>query len=79
MDKDFNSKFVVLDAKPIVGRHTAAELAPALKDSIAAFEIDKEKCHAIVRDGAMRATTELAGFDSIWCLAHILNRVILYN
>lgn len=66
--------FTVLDAKPIKGNHTKESLAPMLTEIIDEYTIG-EKVHAVVRDGAMGATTNFAGLSSIWCWAHILNRV----
>ena len=68
-------KFSVLDAMPVVGKHTAENLSSILEESIDHFEIERSKCHLVVRDGGMKATTNAAGFDSLWCWAHVLNLV----
>jgi hypothetical protein len=60
---------------PIVEKHNAANLSSILNNAIDNFGIDRNKIHVIVRDGGMKATTEAAGFSSLWCWAHILSRV----
>jgi hypothetical protein len=74
-----NLKHKILDASPLINAsHTAGNVAPILSKVIDDYSL-RDRVHVIVRDGAMAATTNLAGFDSIWCFAHILNRVIFIN
>lgn len=75
MDVEFKPKFSVIDVVPIVGRHDASNLSTILKNAMDSFGIDQQKVHVVVRDGGMKATTEAAGFKSLWCWAHVLNRV----
>nr|CAD2171629.1 unnamed protein product [Meloidogyne enterolobii] len=72
------AKFIVLGAKPIKGRHTAAELKELLRFVLNNFEIE-EKIFLIVRDSAevmIKVANDL-GFKSIDCFAHKLNLVFL--
>lgn len=65
----------ILDARPLTNpSYTAAVVAPILTNVVETYGLTG-KIHVIVRDGGMSATTRLAGFESIWCFAHILNRV----
>lgn len=65
--------FTVLDAKPLLNDHKKETVAPIIAEILEEYGIDQKKIHAIVRGGAMGATTRLAGIDSIWCFAHVLN------
>lgn len=75
IDAEMKPKFSLIDVMPVIGKHDAQNLSSILIKAIDTFGIDKSKIHVIVRDGGMKATTEAAGFGSIWCWAHILNRV----
>nr|CAD2124788.1 unnamed protein product [Meloidogyne enterolobii] len=69
------AKFIVLGAKPIKGRHTAAELKELLRFVLNNFEIE-EKIFLIVRDSAevmIKVANDL-GFKSIDCFAHKLKK-----
>ena len=77
IDKDMAPCFCVLAARSIrSGSHTAPILAKLLKEIFKEFKID-EKIDVILRDGAMESTN-LSGFQSVWCTAHILNLVLLF-
>jgi len=77
LDAKMKPKFFVLDVIPVAGKHDAANLSAILQDAIGRYGIEQRKCHVIVRDGGMRATTEAAGFTSVWCWAHVLNRAVI--
>ena len=75
LDENMVPRFTIVDSMPIVGDHTKENLAPMITGLLSEFEIADKKCHAIVRDGAMGATANTTGHSSIWCFAHLLNRV----
>jgi len=77
LDEEMKPKFSLIDVMPVVGKHDAQNLSTILTKAIDKFGIDKSKIHVIVRDGGMKATTEAAGFESIWCWAHVLNRAVV--
>ncbi|VDL66349.1 unnamed protein product [Nippostrongylus brasiliensis] len=64
-------RFAVTAAAPIKGRHTTDELKSLLAKAMAAFDVDEEKVHLIVRDAAstMRRTTNLLVLKSVDCFA----------
>jgi hypothetical protein len=79
LDENMVPRFTVVGAMPIVGDHTKENLAPMITEFLSEFGIANKKCHAIVRDGAMKATARMTGYSSIWCFAHVLNRVKFYK
>jgi hypothetical protein len=77
LDEKMKPSFFVLAAKPIIGRHTAPNMASLLNEVILDYGLDRQRIHLVVRDGAssMQSTVRLAGLESIWCFAHILHLV----
>jgi hypothetical protein len=71
----------ILDAPVLPTSHKAPDIAPILLQVISEFKLDQKnsagqtKLHVILRDGGMKATVNLTKFRSIWCFAHLLNRV----
>ncbi|VDL72582.1 unnamed protein product [Nippostrongylus brasiliensis] len=78
VDSSMCPRFAVIAAAPIKGRHTADNLKSLLARAMAAFDIDEEKVHLIVRDAAstMRRTTNLLGMKSADCFAHKLQLAV---
>uniref|UniRef100_A0A914DNN5 BED-type domain-containing protein n=1 Tax=Acrobeloides nanus TaxID=290746 RepID=A0A914DNN5_9BILA len=80
LDSNFKPSFLVLAAKPIEGRHTAANLSDLIDKVLREYEIDHKKIHLILRDAAstMRACTHILLVDSEDCFAHLLQLVHLF-
>jgi hypothetical protein len=72
-------KFVVLAARPIIGRHGADTLKLIVKDILQEYEIPDEKIFMFLRDAAstMVKVCRDLGYRSLDCFAHKLNLVIL--
>ncbi|VDL71081.1 unnamed protein product [Nippostrongylus brasiliensis] len=81
VDSSMCPRFAVIAAASIKGRHTADNLKSLWARAMAAFDIDEEKVHLIVRDAAstMRRTTNLLGMKSADCFAHKLQLVRAVN
>ena len=78
VDEDFKLQKVILHAQECPGSHTAENLKMAFLKMLQAWNIPKERVHALLRDNArnMAKAMEEAQLPSLPCFAHTLQLAI---
>lgn len=78
IDNNFMRKNWTLDVRPLPGQHTGAAIADALRTTTAEWGLRKEKCVALLRDGASNGVLagNLLDVPHFSCVAHSLHLVL---
>jgi hypothetical protein len=78
IDNNFMRKNWTLEVRPLPGQHTGMAIADALRETMAEWGLRKDRCVALLRDGAsngVSAGNQLA-FPHFSCVAHSLHLVL---
>lgn len=78
LTEDFSRHSYVLNCTPLNDRHTAQYMGAQFEQALAKWNIDRSRCHLVLRDNAANITkcfSEL-GISSAGCFAHTLQLAV---